>query len=281
MCWRWYCLNCRNFANDNLISMWSYIHRWSVAAGEVCMLHLREIRGYYFLWRKNSQICQINSDEYFSGQRDNNYMLWSQRYISLKKSLVPITLPYLVFVPYPKVFLPIPLKNELFLPKISLAVLYIGLHTVNTKQYDTGTGTGETVPMVSVSLTVKRYLWSPRPDRLFTTFMSLTSVVPFLNSMTTINSRIGEPTIKTDIDEVNRSKWSPQRTANVRGMLHCIVFPAECYSRQRVYNSFGGNQHTMRHCRIWFAVTSRLICWNEAVLKNETVPFSTGSQRNG
>ena len=32
----------------------------------------------------------------------------------------------------------------------------IGLHTVNTKRYDTGTG--ETVPVVSVSLTVKRYL---------------------------------------------------------------------------------------------------------------------------
>ena len=34
----------------------------------------------------------------------------------------------------------------------------LGLHTVNTKRYDTGTGTGETVPVVSVSLTVKRYL---------------------------------------------------------------------------------------------------------------------------
>ena len=34
----------------------------------------------------------------------------------------------------------------------------IGLHTVNTKRYDTGNGTGETVPVVSVSLTVKRYL---------------------------------------------------------------------------------------------------------------------------
>ena len=47
--------------------------------------------------------------------------------------------------------------------------LYIGLHTVNTKRYDTGTGTGETVPVVSVSvsLTVKRYLWSPRPDQPF------------------------------------------------------------------------------------------------------------------
>ena len=36
--------------------------------------------------------------------------------------------------------------------------LQVGLHTVNTKRYDTGTGTGETVPVVSVSLTVKRYL---------------------------------------------------------------------------------------------------------------------------
>ena len=47
----------------------------------------------------------------------------------------------------------------------------IGLHTVNQKRYDTGTGTGETVPVVSylritstgetvpvVSLTVLRYL---------------------------------------------------------------------------------------------------------------------------
>ena len=34
----------------------------------------------------------------------------------------------------------------------------VGLHTINTKCYDTGTGTGETVPLVSVSLTVKRYL---------------------------------------------------------------------------------------------------------------------------
>ena len=34
----------------------------------------------------------------------------------------------------------------------------LGLHTVNTKRYDTGTGTGKTVPVVSVSLTVKRYL---------------------------------------------------------------------------------------------------------------------------
>ena len=84
-----------------------------------------------------------------------------------------------------------------------------------------------------------------------------------------------------DIDEVNRSKWLPQRTANVRGMLDRIVFPAECYSRQRVYNSFGGNQHTKRHRRILLAVTNCLNCWNEAVLKNETVPFSTGSQRNG
>ena len=46
-------------------------------------------------------------------------------------------------------------------------MVLLGLHTVNTKRYDTGTGTGETVPVVSVSLTVKRYLWSPRPDRLF------------------------------------------------------------------------------------------------------------------
>ena len=37
-------------------------------------------------------------------------------------------------------------------------VVQVGLHTVNTKLYDTGTGTGETVPVVSVSLTVKRYL---------------------------------------------------------------------------------------------------------------------------
>ena len=44
---------------------------------------------------------------------------------------------------------------------------YLGLHTVNTKRYDTGTGTGETVPVVLVSLTAKRCLWSPRPDRLF------------------------------------------------------------------------------------------------------------------
>ena len=42
---------------------------------------------------------------------------------------------------------------------------WVGLHTVNTKRYDTGTG--ETVPVVSVSLTVKRYLWSPRPDQPF------------------------------------------------------------------------------------------------------------------
>ena len=33
---------------------------------------------------------------------------------------------------------------------------WVGLHTVNTKRYDTGTG--ETVPVVAVSLTVKRYL---------------------------------------------------------------------------------------------------------------------------
>ena len=45
--------------------------------------------------------------------------------------------------------------------------LPLGLHTVYTKRYDTVTGTGETVPVVSVSLTVKRYLWSLRPDRLF------------------------------------------------------------------------------------------------------------------
>ena len=37
-------------------------------------------------------------------------------------------------------------------------VLCIGLHTVNMKRYGTGTGTGKTVPVVSVSLTVKRYL---------------------------------------------------------------------------------------------------------------------------
>ena len=46
-----------------------------------------------------------------------------------------------------------------------LGRLSLGLHTVNTKRYRTGTG--ETVPVVSVSLTVKRYLGSPRPDRLF------------------------------------------------------------------------------------------------------------------
>ena len=48
----------------------------------------------------------------------------------LKKCLVPITLPYLVFVPYPKVFLRILLKNELFLPKTSLAVLNINSPTI-------------------------------------------------------------------------------------------------------------------------------------------------------
>ena len=35
------------------------------------------------------------------------------------------------------------------------------------KRYDTGTGTGETVPVVSVSLTVKRYPGSPLPNQLF------------------------------------------------------------------------------------------------------------------
>ena len=34
----------------------------------------------------------------------------------------------------------------------------LGLHTVNTKRYDTGTGTGETVPVVPVSLTAKQCL---------------------------------------------------------------------------------------------------------------------------
>ena len=43
----------------------------------------------------------------------------------------------------------------------------LGLHTDNTKRYDTGTGTDETVPVVSVSLTVKRYLWSLLPNQLF------------------------------------------------------------------------------------------------------------------
>ena len=44
---------------------------------------------------------------------------YSQLLFRPKKScLVPITLPYLVFVSYPKVFLSILLKNELFLPKI-------------------------------------------------------------------------------------------------------------------------------------------------------------------
>ena len=69
---------------------------------------------------------------------------------------------------------------------------YLGLHSVNTKWYYTGTSTGETVPVVSVSLTVKRYLWSPRPDRLFYDIKVANNMVPFLNSMTTINSRIGE-----------------------------------------------------------------------------------------
>ena len=41
---------------------------------------------------------------------------------------------------------------------IHLRFSYIGLHTVNTKRYDTGTGTGETVPVVPVSLTAKRCL---------------------------------------------------------------------------------------------------------------------------
>ena len=43
---------------------------------------------------------------------------------------------------------------EFFLPS------QLGLHTVNTKRYDTGTGTGtgETVPVVPVSLTAKRCL---------------------------------------------------------------------------------------------------------------------------
>ena len=56
-------------------------------------------------------------------------------------------------------------------------------------------------------------------------------------------------------------------------MLHRIMFPAECYSRQRVYNSFGRNQHTMRHRRIWLAVTNCLICWNKAVLKKRNDAF--------
>ena len=54
----------------------------------------------------------------------------------------------------------LPLASNILLPGV-------GLHTVNTKRYYTGTGTGETVPVVSVSLTVKRYLWSPRPDQPF------------------------------------------------------------------------------------------------------------------
>ena len=36
--------------------------------------------------------------------------------------------------------------------------IVIKLHTVNTKRYDAVTGTAETVPVVSLSLTVKRYL---------------------------------------------------------------------------------------------------------------------------
>ena len=50
----------------------------------------------------------------------------------LKKCLVPITLPYLVFVPYPKVFMPILLKKELFLPKNSLAVLNTNSPTIKS-----------------------------------------------------------------------------------------------------------------------------------------------------
>ena len=54
-------------------------------------------------------------------------------------------------------------KHELWY--IQLSELPIGLHSVNTKSYDTDTGTGETVPVVSVLLAAKRYLRSTWPNR--------------------------------------------------------------------------------------------------------------------
>ena len=56
--------------------------------------------------------------------------------IGPKKCLVPITLPYLVSVPYLKVFLPILQKNELFLPKNSLSILNINSPTIKLSVLD-------------------------------------------------------------------------------------------------------------------------------------------------
>ena len=125
----------------------------------------------------------------------------------------------------------------------------LGLRTVNTKQYDTSTGssTGETVPVVSVSLTVKQYLWFKWPDWLCYEFLSLTCVVLCLNSLTRMISRIAEPTMATDIDKVNRSKGAPPWS---------ILFPAKCYSRQRGFFTLSGtlSAGNRTRCIIWLAV---------------------------
>ena len=109
--------------------------------------------------------------------------------------------------------------------------LLLGLHTVNTKRYDTGTG--EMVPVVSVSLTVKRYLWSPWPDRLCYEFLSLTCVVLlFLNSLTRMISRIGEQNqwlrqTLTKLTEANEhyhalSYFPPNAIKSSGGLSRCL-----------------------------------------------------------
>ena len=73
-----------------------------------------------------------------------------------------------------------------------------------------------------------------------------------------VNTGEGSPQKPAHTRPLVSSIWhlfSPYETISipnntVRGMLHRIVLPAECYSRQRVYNCFVRNQHTMRHRRI-------------------------------